>query len=66
MFGRIKKQPVPAGCEEMEIETESSICSGERLVGFRDPASKKLLYAELVNGDDDVDKFCKRYGREPI
>lgn len=53
---------VPKGCENMQIEVDKSICTGEMTVGFRDPGSKKLLYAELARNEDEVEAYKKKYG----
>lgn len=62
LFNKNKVLPVPKGCEDFSIETDKSICTGEMTVGFRDPFSKKLLYAELARNEEDVNAYKKRYG----
>lgn len=56
--------PVPSGCENLIIEVDKSICTGEMTVGFRDPKSKKLLYAELARNEADIIAYKKKYGFE--
>ncbi len=66
MFFFSKKEirmPIPDGCEGFAIEVDKSICTGEMIVGFRDPRSKKLLYAELARSQADVEEYKKKYGR---
>lgn len=64
MFGRkVKKVEVPEECKNLKIETESSICTGETMIGFKDTSNGKLLYAELVTGQQDKVNFYKKYGR---
>ena len=62
MFYR-RKVAIPPECADMPIETQSSICTGETLVGFRHPVTKELRYAELVMDDRDVEKYKKKYGK---
>ena len=63
LFKSFKPLPVPKGCEGLEIRTESSTCTGERIIGFYEPISKKLLCSELVRSDEDVRAFYRKYGR---
>lgn len=55
--------PVPEECRDYLIEVDRSICTGEMTVGFRDPASGKLKYAELAKSEEDVENYKKKYGR---
>lgn len=52
----------PDGFTAEDIKIESSICTGERTIGFYDSAAKKLLYAELVKTDEDIAAFYQKYG----
>ena len=63
LFKSFKPLPVPKGCEGLEIRTESSTCTGERIIGFYEPTSKKLLCSELVRSDEDVRAFFRKYDR---
>ncbi len=54
---------IPEGCEDFEIEIDKSICTGEMTVGFRNPQTGKLLYAELARSEEDVIAYKKKYGR---
>lgn len=66
LFKRFKPLPVPKGCEGLEIRTESSICTGETVIGFYDPVSKHLLCSELVRTDEDIAAYCQKFGKEPV
>lgn len=46
----------------MEVKIESSTCTGEKTIGFFDPVSRKLLYRELVRGEQDIADFYEKYG----
>ena len=47
------------------IVTQSSICTGETLVGFLDPHTGKLLQAVVVHNGTDLAAFYRQYGYEP-
>lgn len=54
---------IPEECKEFAIEVDKSICTGEMIVGFRHPGTRKLLYAELARTDADVEAYKKKYGK---
>lgn len=60
---KVKTIPVPEECRDFSIEVDKSICTGEMTVGFRDPASGKLKYAELAKTEEDIENYKKKYGR---
>lgn len=67
-MGIFKKRlalPVPEECRGLEVRTESSICTGERVIGFYDPSRKKLLYSQLAQTDKQITKFYEKYGLVP-
>lgn len=65
MFGKKKKvMPVPENCKGMKIKIQSSICTGETLIGFYDTSARKLLCAELVRNQSDIDDYYRKYGLE--
>lgn len=65
LFRKHKTQEqIPEGFSAESIKIESSICTGEKTIGFYSPAEKKLLYAELVRNENDIDAFYKKYGLE--
>lgn len=59
---KIKKTVIPEGFTAEDIRLESSVCTGERTIGFYDRAEGRLRYAELVQGEGDIAAFYKRYG----
>lgn len=61
---KIKQLPIPDGFTVEDIKIESSICTGEKTIGFYSAADKKLHYAELVRGNDDIEDFYRKYGIE--
>jgi hypothetical protein len=59
-----KTNKIPDGFSTADIKTEASICTGEKIIGFYDKATKKLCYAELVRSDEDIAEFYRKYGVE--
>ena len=57
-----KTMPIPDGFTADDIKVESSICTGEKTIGFYSPADKKLHYAELVRTNADIEEFYRKYG----
>ena len=54
--------PIPAPYTAADIRVESSVCTGEKTIGFYDRALHKLRFAELVRSEQDVRDFYARYG----
>ncbi len=66
LFNKSKNiSKIPDGFSADDIRIESSICTGEKTIGFYDSASKKLCFAELVRTDEDIDAFYKKFGVDP-
>ena len=57
-----KTLPIPDGFSEKDIKIESSVCTGEKTIGFYSAEDKKLHYAELVRGNEDIYDFYCKYG----
>lgn len=57
-----KNLPIPQGFTADDIKVESSICTGEKTIGFYSPADKKLHFAELIRSDSDIEDFYRKYG----
>lgn len=55
----------PDGMTQADIATQSSICTGETLIGFLDPHTGRLLQAVVVREAEDVVAFYRKYGYEP-
>lgn len=58
-------QPIPEPFTAQDIRVESSICTGEKTIGFYDRSAHKLRYAELVRSEQDVRDFFAQYGETP-
>lgn len=63
MFGRKKKLPPPlfdtAGLVPV---IRSSICTGEQVAGFRDPATGKFREVCLIRDSAGLREFLAQYG----
>ena len=57
IFSKPRRHSLPDECHGMEVKIESSTCTGEKTIGFFDPVSRKLLYRELVRGEQDIADF---------
>ncbi|MBQ9563557.1 MAG: aspartate dehydrogenase [Lachnospiraceae bacterium] len=61
-FGR-KEEPAEAyDPAVLEPVIRSSICTGEKVAGFREVASGRFREVMLVRGEADLKEFRKRYG----
>ena len=62
MFGRKKRQTVIPYNKEGKIPViRSSICTGEQVAGFKDPASGKFQELMLIRDSGDLADFLHRY-----
>jgi len=62
MFGRRNKPETISYDKSGKIPViRSSICTGERVAGFRDPVSGKFEELMLIRSDGDLAEFLKRY-----
>lgn len=52
----------PPGLGPADIATQSSICTGETIIGFRQPGTDQLLQAVVVHSPQDVADFYRSYG----
>lgn len=62
MKGKVKSIPIPEGFTAEDIRVESSVCTGERTIGFYSHSDKRLHFAELVRSEGDVEEFYRKYG----
>lgn len=64
LFGRKKIKRIPNGFSAADIKIESSICTGEKTIGFYNRQTDQLIYAELVRNNSDIAAFYDKYGLE--
>ena len=62
--GRKVRTP-PAGYGPADIQTQSSVCTGETVIGFADKTTGKLLQSVCVRGEEDIADFYASYGFSP-
>ena len=62
LFRKEHSIPIPEPFTADDIRVESSTCTGEKTIGFYDRSLKRLVYAELVRSQEDIDVFYKKYG----
>ena len=55
-------QPISESFTAQDIRVESSICTGEKTIGFYDRSAHRLRHAELVRSEQDVLDFFAQYG----
>lgn len=53
---------LPDGMQESDIALESSICTGETVIGFRNKTNGRLLNAVAVHNRADIAAFYRSYG----
>ena len=58
-------QSIPEPFTAQDIRVESSICTGEKTIGFYDRSAHRLRYSELVRSEQDVLDFFAQYGETP-
>lgn len=62
MFGRRKKQTASSYDKGNKIPViRCSICTGEQVAGFKDPASGKFEELMLLRDNRDFQEFLRRY-----
>ena len=52
----------PPGQGPAAAATRRSICTGETIIGFRQPGTDRLLQAVVVHSPKDVADFYRSYG----
>lgn len=62
IFKKTVTVPIPAPFTADDIKIESSTCTGEKTIGFYDKSTKRLMFAELIISEKDIQKFYKKYG----
>ena len=59
---KVKLPKIPEGFTEDDIKIESSVCTGEKIIGFYSKRENRLMYAEFVRDEKDIEQFYKKYG----
>ena len=65
MFNRRKKHTIPLYDKTGEIPViRSSICTGEQVAGFKDPADGRFQEVMLIRNGGDLEEFLRLYDVE--
>ena len=64
MFGRKKKETLAYDKEQWQPMIRCSICTGERVAGFRDRKNGSFREVMLIRSDKDLAEFRRKYGVE--
>ena len=59
-----KKAPTAYDRERLEPVIRSSICTGEKVAGFREKDTGRFREVSLIRSAADLDAFQKKYGIE--
>lgn len=62
MFFRKKRETYEFDRETKEPVLRASICTGEKVVGFKDKATGRFEEIMLINNDKDLKEFLEQYG----
>lgn len=62
MFGRKKAEVRTYDRENLTPALRCSICTGERVAGFRDRRDGRFKEVMLIRSDGDLAEFCRLYG----
>ena len=62
MFNKKKRETLDFDRENLRPVIRSSICTGERVAGFKDRRTGRISEVMLIRSDGDIDEFCALYG----
>ncbi|MGX8702834.1 MAG: aspartate dehydrogenase [Lachnospiraceae bacterium] len=62
MFGKKKAAKKTYDASKVEPVLRVSICTGEKVAGFRDLVSGKVVDEMLIGSDEDLARFKEMYG----
>ena len=65
VFGRKKKTAPVFDRAGKEPVVRASICTGEKVAGYRDIATGKFKEVMLIRSDADLEQFLASYGFRP-
>lgn len=65
MFGKRKSEPIRYDAEKEYPVVKTSICTGERVVGFQDRVTRQFRDHSLIRSDAELLDFCRRCGVKP-
>lgn len=62
MFGRKKAPQIPSEFAGKTPVIRSSICTGEKTAGFKDPHTGRFTEVMLLRDERDLREFLSKYG----
>ena len=65
-FERTLSRDVPFDAETQEAVVRSSICTGEKVAGFRDKNGARFVEVMVIRNADDLKRFKSMYGLDEI
>ena len=65
IFTKKKAPKLPEEVAGMEIKIQTSVCTGEKTIGFYNRRTRELMYPELVRSQEDISAFYEKYGISP-
>lgn len=60
------KEKIPFDPEKQYAVVRSSICTGEKLAGFKNKADGHFTEVMLIRSQGDLDRFMKIYGIDKV
>ena len=69
LFSWLKQKKAPTEAYDraiLEPVIRSSICTGEKVAGFRDKSGGHFTEIMLIRSPEDVKRFCEQYGVDDI
>ena len=57
-----RNRTVTYDCEKLKPAIRQSICTGERVAGFKDRTTGRFTDVMLLRTEKDLEKFKKEYG----
>ena len=60
-FMFFRKNTYEAVRDDRDVSMESSICTGEKTIGFKNPQTGKIEQSVVVRGAQDIDDFYRTH-----
>lgn len=61
-----KEESSPFSSETHYAVVRSSICTGEKVAGFRDKRDGRFIEVALIRNPKDLEKFKEKYGVDTV
>lgn len=60
------RESIPFNPEQQLAVIHSSICTGEKVAGFKDKQTGQFIEVMLIRYEDDLERFKRIYGIEKV